>query len=279
MNLFEKHTQLTQLFAQNPVTVAYLAGSLSNRAPFGDFSDVDIAILLMEQIKADQFLEYQLYFFSELAKRLESDNIDVLILNKASLLLKSHVIKYGQLLYSRDEKKRIMFETRAVMDYLDYRKYNDIQNQALGRRLKGQLLSLNREIARQQLKNLREATIILRELGEKERDEFATNYRLYGAGERYLLQAIEACLQLCAMLIAALSLRKPEEQHDLLGIIATEQIIPRPLAYKLEHITNQRDSLLYEPHTIDRRALHASLQRTAHDLETFADTIEPKLEA
>ena len=30
---------------------------------------MDIAILLMEQIKSDQFLDYQLYFFSELAKR------------------------------------------------------------------------------------------------------------------------------------------------------------------------------------------------------------------
>ena len=98
MNLFEKHSQLNQLFTQSPVNAAYLAGSLSTRTSFGHLSDVDIAILLTEQIKSDQFLDYQLYFFSELAKRLESDSIDVVILNQASLLLKLQVIKYGQIL-------------------------------------------------------------------------------------------------------------------------------------------------------------------------------------
>jgi predicted nucleotidyltransferase len=115
MNLFEKQSRLNQLFVQSPVNAAYLAGSLANRTSFGHMSDVDIAILLMDQIKADQFLDYQLYFFSELAKRMESDAIDVVILNQASLLLKLQVIKYGQILFTRDEKQRISFETKAVM--------------------------------------------------------------------------------------------------------------------------------------------------------------------
>src|SRR5579885_3198423 len=146
MNLFEKQSQLNQLFAQNPVNAAYLAGSLSTRTSFGHISDVDIAILLMEQIKSDQFLDYQIYFFSELAKRLESENIDVVILNQASLLLKLQVIKYGQILFSRDEKQRIQFETRAVMDYLDFKKLDDLQNRALNRRLHEHLLPLDKEL-------------------------------------------------------------------------------------------------------------------------------------
>ena len=139
MNLFERQSQLNQLFAQSPVNAAYLSGSLSNRSSFGQLSDVDVAILLMEQIKSDQFLDYQLYFFSELAKRLESESIDVVILNQASLLLKLQVIRYGQILFSRDEKSRVSFETRAVMDYLDFKKFDEMQNQALGRRLSGQI--------------------------------------------------------------------------------------------------------------------------------------------
>src|SRR5215475_1145009 len=171
MNLFEKQSRLNQLFAQSPVNTAYLAGSLSNRTSFGHLTDVDIAILLMEQIKSDQFLDYQLYFFSELAKRLESDNIDVMILNQASLLLKLQVIKYGQILYSRDEKRRVTFETRAVMDYLDFKKMDEIQNQALSRRLHGQLLPIDKELVQRQLKLLRESISILRELGKTEREE------------------------------------------------------------------------------------------------------------
>src|SRR5881275_2889468 len=166
MNLFEKHSQLNQLFTQNPVNAAYLAGNLSNRATFGQLSDVDIAILLMDQIKADQFLDYQLYFFSELAKRLESDTIDVVILNQASLLLKLQVIKYGQILFSRDEKKRVSFETKAIMDYRDFKKFDEIQNQALNRRLYGQVIPIDKELIERHMKQLCEAVPILRSMGE-----------------------------------------------------------------------------------------------------------------
>src|SRR5437764_14060708 len=166
MNLFEKQSRLNQLFAQSPVNAAYLAGSLSSRTSFGHLTDVDIAILLMDQIKSDQFLDYQLYFFSELAKRLESESIDVVILNQASLLLKLQVIKYGQILFSRDEKQRVSFETKAVMDYLDFKKFDEIQNQALSRRLYGQVLPLDRELIAHHLKHLRSAVAILQELAQ-----------------------------------------------------------------------------------------------------------------
>src|SRR4051794_32666022 len=166
MNLFEKQSQLNQLFTQNPVNAAYLAGSLSNRTSFGHLTDVDIAILLMEQIKSDQFLDYQLYFFSELAKRLDSDSIDVVILNKSSLLLKLQVIRNGQVLFSRDEKSRISFETRAVMAYLDFKKFDELQNQALSRRLSipAQVLPVDKELLVRHLEQLRESVAILRDL-------------------------------------------------------------------------------------------------------------------
>src|SRR5947209_10102660 len=177
MNLFEKQSQLNQLFTQNPVNAAYLAGSLSSRTSFGHLTDVDIAILLMEQIRSDQFLDYQLYFFSELAKRLESESIDVVILNQASLLLKLQVIRYGQILFSRDEKSRISFESKAVMDYLDFQRFDEIQNQALSRRLYGQVLPIDKELVQRHLKQLHEAISILQDLGKTKREEFTTEYR------------------------------------------------------------------------------------------------------
>src|SRR5207244_11767220 len=143
---FRKKHKFNQMFSQNSVNAAYLEGSLSICTSFGHLTDVDIAILLMDQIKSDQFLDYQLYFFSELAKRLESESIDVVILNQASLLLKLQVIKYGQILFSRDDKQRVLFETKAVMDYLDFKKFDEIQNQALSRRLYGQTLPIDKEL-------------------------------------------------------------------------------------------------------------------------------------
>jgi uncharacterized protein YutE (UPF0331/DUF86 family)/predicted nucleotidyltransferase len=276
MNLFERQSRLNQLFAQSPVNAAYLRGALSNRTTFGHLTDVDIAILLMDQIKADQFLDYQLYFFSELAKRLESDNIDVMILNQASLLLKLQVIKYGQILYSRDEKQRVSFETKAVMDYLDFKKFDEIQNQALSRRLYGQLMPIDKEHVQHHLKLLRTSVNILRDLGKTSREEFTADYRVYGLAERYLQLAIEACLYICSTLISAFGLRRPEDHHELLSIAATHQIIPRPLAYRLEVLINLRDSLLHDPDTLSHDLLYDHIQQRLSDLEDFAEVIEKK---
>jgi uncharacterized protein YutE (UPF0331/DUF86 family)/predicted nucleotidyltransferase len=276
MNLFEKQSRLNQLFAQSPVNAAYLAGSLSGRTSFGHLTDVDIAILLMEQIKSDQFLDYQIYFFSELAKRLESDSIDVVILNQASLLLKLQVIKYGQILFSRDEKQRVSFETKAVMDYLDFKKFDDMQNQALSRRLYGQMLPIDKDLIQRHLKQLRESVHILRGLGQTKREEFTADYRIYGLAERYLQLAIEACLHICGILIASFGLRRPEGYHELLSIVAAQHIIPHSMAYRLEILTNLRDSLVHDPSTLSRDLLYDHIQQRLTDLEAFADRVDEK---
>ena len=276
MNLFEKHSQLNQLFTQSPVNAAYLAGSLSTRTSFGHLSDVDIAILLTEQIKSDQFLDYQLYFFSELAKRLESDTIDVVILNQASLLLKLQVIKYGQILFSRDEKLRVSFETKAIMDYLDFKKFDEIQNQALSRRLYGQALAVDKELVQPHLKQLREAVYILKDLGKTKQEEFTMDYRIYGLAERYLQIAIESCLQVCGILVASLGLRRPEGYHELLSVVATQQIIPNSLAYRLEILTNLRDTLVHDSSTLNHDLLYEYIQQRVDDFEVFANAVEEK---
>ncbi|GHO84600.1 type VII toxin-antitoxin system HepT family RNase toxin [Dictyobacter formicarum] len=276
MNLFEKQSRLNQFFAQNPVNAAYLAGSLSNRATFGQLSDVDIAVLLMDQIKADQFLDYQLYFLSELTKRLESDTIDVVILNQASLLLKLQVIRYGQILFSRNEKQRVTFETRAVMDYLDFKKLDDIQNQALERRLYGHMLPIDKELVQHSLQQLRMAVTVLQELSQHPRATFTADYHLYALAERYLQLAIEACLSTCGTLIASFGLRRPDSFHDFLSIVAAQQIISRPLSYRLEVLINLRDALVHEPDKLNHDLLYDYIQHNIRDFLEFADVIEQK---
>ena len=276
MNLFEKQARLNQLFTQSPVDAAYLTGSLSTRTSFGHLTDIDVAILLMEQIKADQFLDYQLYFLSELAKRLDSDAIDIVILNQASLLLKLQVIKYGQILFSRNEKQRISFETKAIMDYLDFKKFDEIQNQALSRRLYGQIVPLDKELITHHLKHLRSTLAILRDLAQTQREAFCSDYHIYGLAERYLQQAIDTCLTICCTIIAAFSLRRAEAHHELLSIITNQQIIPRSLAYRLEVLTNLRDTLVHEPDALNHEVLYEHIQHHLEDLEEFADTIEHK---
>ncbi len=274
MNLFEKQAQLNQLFTQSNVNTAYLSGSLTGRATFGHLTDVDIAVLLLEQITSDQFLDYQLYLFSELTKRLETDTIDVVILNQASLLLKLQVIKYGQILYCRDEKKRVAFETRAVMDYLDFKRMDEMQHDALAKRLHAARPPVDRESLRAQTQRLRRALERLRDLRDVEQEAFVSDFRVYGLAERYLLLAVEACLQACNVLVASLGLRRPEGYHDLLSIVAAQNLIPRTLAYRLEPLTDLREPLLSEPDTLDHALLYDHLRQRLAALEEFAEAMD-----
>src|SRR5947208_16098869 len=136
MDLFEKQAQLTQLFQTSPVDVAYASGSASARKLAGSFSDLDVGLLLLDKIKTAEYFDYQVYFVSELSKALETADLDVVILNNASLLQRAQVIRSWNVLYQRDVKRRVQWETRAVMDYLDFQKYDDLQSKALAERTK-----------------------------------------------------------------------------------------------------------------------------------------------
>jgi hypothetical protein len=49
------------------------------------------------------------------------DDIDVVILNDAYPLLEHRIIRDGKIIFSIDEKKRIDYEVKAVMRYLDFK--------------------------------------------------------------------------------------------------------------------------------------------------------------
>ena len=137
MDLFEKQAQIHSLFQRSPVDAAYTQGTASGRRLAGAFSDLDVALLLLDKVKTNEFFDYQVYFVSELSKTLETEGLDVVILNQASLLQRAQVIRSWSLLFQRDHKRRVQWEARAVMEYLEFQKYDDIQSKALAERTKG----------------------------------------------------------------------------------------------------------------------------------------------
>lgn len=276
MNLFEKHALLNQLFQQSPVEAAYLSGQLASRATFGEMSDVDIAILLVGQIASDQFLDYQLYFLSELTKRLESETLDVVILNQASLLLKLQVIKYGQILYSRDERKRAAFEARAVMDYLDFRQMDDLQNQALSRRLRTPMLALDRDGIRQALGRLKGAATTLGEVlsPETSPETLTTDMRARAVIERSLLLAIESLAQIATLIYAGQGINQPDSYSELLMPLGTREIVPRETTFHLDVLLGQRDALLRTPDLIAHGTLLDLARQSLGEFTTFTSAIE-----
>ena len=274
MDLFEKQAQIHSLFQRSPVDAAYLQGTASGRKIAGSFSELDVALLLLDKVKTNEFFDFQLYFVSELSKTLETQGLDVVILNQASLLQRAEVIRTWSMFYQRDAKRRVQWEARAVMDYLEFQKYDDVQSKALAERTKSDRFAIDGEYVRARLVRLREYTQLLEDLKSIEHVKFKSDPKLYGLAQWYLPQAVELLFGTGAYLVMALALPRPEAYHDILDAVAGRGIIERPLAYRLEHLANLRNLLAFDREQTDIDDVYQQIQTRLADLRAFADQVE-----
>jgi len=274
MDLFEKQAQIHSLFQRSPVDAAYTQGTASGRRLAGAFSDLDVALLLLDKVKTNEFFDYQVYFVSELSKTLETQGLEVVILNQASLLQRAQVIKSWNILYQRDVKRRVQWETRAVMEYLEFQKYDDIQSKALAERTKSDRFAIDPEYVKARLARLREYTQLLADLSGIDHAKFKSDSKLYGLAQWYLQQAVEILFGTGAYLVMALALPKPEAYHDILDAVAGHGIVEKQLAYRLEHLANLRNLLAYDREQTDIDDVYSQVQTRLADLRSFADQVE-----
>src|SRR2546428_1674003 len=242
MDLFEKQAQLQSLFQTSPVDAAYGQGTPASRKLAGAFADQSVGLLLHAKVQANEFFDYQVYFVSELSKTLETEGLDVVILNQASLLQRAQVIRSWSLLFQRDHKRRVQWEARAVMEYLEFQKYDDIQSKALAERTKGERFAIDAEYVFARLASLREYTQLLADLRPIDRVKFRSDPKLYGLAQWYLQQAVELLFGTGAYLVMALAMPKPEQYHDILDAVAGGGIIARPLPYPVPQPSQPRNA-------------------------------------
>ena len=274
MDLFEKQAQLTQIFQMSPVDVAYASGSASGRKLAGSFADLDVGLLLLDKIKTAEYFDYQVFFVSELSKALETADLDVVILNNASLLQRAQVINTWSLLFQRDQRRRVQFAARTTMEYLEFKKYDELQSKALAERVRGERFAVDEEFVRTRLVRLREYIGLLQDLRGVDRQKFKGDPKIYGLAQWYLQQAVELAFGTGAYFIAALALPKPEAYHDILDSIAAHGIIDRQLAYRLEHLADLRNLLAYDREQTDIDEVYGHMQTRLTDLAAFAEQVD-----
>lgn len=107
-----------KLQEQPRLLFGYLFGSYGKGKP-GPLSDVDIAVFLDKTVGEQDFFEEKLNLVGIANEVLGTDEVDLVILNEAPLSLQFQVLKTGKLLFSKDEKARIDFETKTIDYYLD----------------------------------------------------------------------------------------------------------------------------------------------------------------
>ncbi len=121
MKIIKKNLrEINKIFSKQKVIFAYLFGS-QKKGNIGRLSDIDIAIYFDEKISESERFDRKLKIAAEFSFLLKRDDIDIVVLNDAYPLLQHRIIKQGEIIFSSDEKKRIDFEIKSVLRYLDFK--------------------------------------------------------------------------------------------------------------------------------------------------------------
>jgi len=128
-----KETIRKYFFDKDEVVAIYLFGSVAEgKARKG--SDIDIAVLFDDNISMEERFDRKLTFIINLEDLLQSE-VDVIDLLASSLAFQHRVLRKGKLVFERDRKKRIYYETRLRREYFDFKPYLERYEKAALKRL------------------------------------------------------------------------------------------------------------------------------------------------
>ncbi len=107
------------------ILFAYLFGSFVRNREYA--KDIDIAVYVKGKIP----LRYEQKLALEIEKNVKKP-VDVIVLNDKPLLIIMEVLRTGKLIFSRDEKARVNFETHMLPIIFDF---NELMKEYDRRRL------------------------------------------------------------------------------------------------------------------------------------------------
>jgi len=108
-----------RLSARPEIMEAYLFGSAA-RGDAQPHSDVDVAVFVDQEKPLDEGWGYQAELASELMSALGTNDVDLVLLNRADPVLYHRVLRDGVRVLSRDLRATTVREGRALSRYCDY---------------------------------------------------------------------------------------------------------------------------------------------------------------
>ena len=106
----------TYLRSRPDILFAYLFGGLARGKPL-PLSDVDIAVYLRETV---DLFEKKLEILGKLTYLLETDEIDLVMLNEAPLTLRMKVLENKRIIVDNDPFLRHEYESLTMREYFDF---------------------------------------------------------------------------------------------------------------------------------------------------------------
>lgn len=238
-------------------------------------SDVDIAVWHQPDLDPGRRLRLELDLVAGAEAALGTDQIDLIMLNRAPPLLQHRAIAERGRLVERDHEERVRLETRAVLDFLDTERLRTEQGRGLRRRIaEGRYGRRPRVEAR--IQRLEEVIERLDEAHAGGLDAYLANPERRAATERRLQTAIQICIDLATQVVMEISAPVPPSYAEIFTILGQKGVLPSELGRRLADAARQRNPLVHLYPEVDDRAVSASLEHL-DDLRQFAALAESRL--
>ena len=115
------------------VQFAVIFGSLA-KGTANKLSDVDIAVMVDPHFVDTSPYGYHATLTADLMQKLKRNDVDVIMLDEAPILLKYQVLRYGNFIYIRDKQARIQFQVDTLNQYDDFKELYRVHEEASHRR-------------------------------------------------------------------------------------------------------------------------------------------------
>lgn len=128
----KKLKKAATIFKQKNASLAYLIGSYAT-GKVTPMSDIDFAVLFNKKVPKDKYFDLQIELMGDLSKVFKRDDVEVVILNTASPLMKFETINKGKLLLG-SHRARVDFEVATRREFFDTEYIREVQFQSLKKR-------------------------------------------------------------------------------------------------------------------------------------------------
>lgn len=127
MKIEEIENIFRKIFLQDEeIIAAYLYGSFLYSE---NYEDIDIGLLVRNKFKPN--VMYEAHLAGKLEKIFKDTYnvfkpIDVRILNRKPLRFLFSMLKNSNIIYSKNDRERVKFETKVIKEYLDFKPHHEM---------------------------------------------------------------------------------------------------------------------------------------------------------
>lgn len=137
-HLDEKTLELKSILEayKDKVVVVYLFGSCHS-GKITPLSDIDIAVLFDESLNKEEIETMESQIYIKLTKVFGTDEVDLIVLNRAPLSIKFGVLRDKEIIYYSNKEKVVDFQCGVISEYMDFKPVRDELNRDFLLAMKG----------------------------------------------------------------------------------------------------------------------------------------------